>query len=102
MDKIFLITVLFMFLTGCEKQRPIIIQTTAPIVCDPEKRALTDLLGRDALSSEDFARLRHLSIKLGHSYLRKKTKDPFYAGHERPDKYELVPNPNFKMGPVCR
>ena len=101
MHKILFMSVISIILAACEKERPIIIQT-APIICDPDKRELSQLLGQKSLSSTEDSRLRHLSIKLGHSYLRKKPKDPFYAGHERPDKYELVPNPNFKMGPVCR
>ena len=101
MHKMFFIVVIFISLMGCEKERPIIIQT-APIICDPDKRELTALLVKEALSSKDYARLRHLSLKLGHSFLKKQPKDSFYTGHSRPDEYKLVPNPNFKMGPICQ
>ena len=101
MLKIFFTLGVIIFLTACEKERPIIIQT-APIVCDPDKRELTNLLRKGALTSQEDTRLRHLSLKLGHSILRKKPKDPFYAGYSRRDEYELVLNPNFKLGPVCQ
>ncbi|MBN86230.1 MAG: hypothetical protein CL885_01770 [Dehalococcoidia bacterium] len=101
MQKMFFIAIIFISLVGCEKEPPIIIQT-APIICDPDKRELSALLGKDALSSKDYARLRHLSLKLEHSFLKKKPKDSFYTGHSRLDEYKLVPNPNFKMGPICQ
>ena len=101
MFKTFLTIGILIILAGCADERPIIIQA-APIICDPEKRELTDLLSQNALSTQEDARLRHLSLKLGHSFLRKKPKDPFYAGYSRPDEFELVPNLNFKMGPICK